>query len=230
MRPEPEAKAKIEIKAEGDEATVYIYDVIDDWYGVNAAEFVKAVRDLDAATIHVRINSPGGQVFDARTMATALKQHPSKVVAHIDGLAASAATTIAMAADEVHISQGGFFMIHNAWMLSVGNSDELRTDAGLLDQVDNSIVGDYVARSGQSDEQIRDWMKAETWFSAEEAKAAGFVDVIDEVVAAANTWKLDAYEHPPEALTAPPPEQKTIDANDARDRADRLLRLYENAA
>ena len=109
------------IEQAGREATVYIYDVIGgDWGGVGARDFVPQLVALDVDTIHLRINSPGGDVFEGRTIATALAQHPAKVIAHIDGQAASAATYVALAADEVEIAEGGFFMIHNAWTIAIG--------------------------------------------------------------------------------------------------------------
>ena len=89
-----------------EEASIYIYDAIGSWFGIDAQEFVRSLNSITANTIHLRINSPGGDVFDARAMITAVRQHKSKIVAHIDGLAASAATGLALAADEVEISEG----------------------------------------------------------------------------------------------------------------------------
>jgi ATP-dependent Clp protease protease subunit len=110
------------VKAEGDEATILLYDVIDPWWGVAAKDFIAALAGDHAPTIHLRINSPGGDVFEARAMATAIRQHKSNVIAHIDGVAASAATYIAViAAKEVEMSDGAFFMIHQAWALAMGN-------------------------------------------------------------------------------------------------------------
>src|SRR5699024_9441941 len=118
-----EAKpSAFEVKAAFNAATIYVYDVIGGFFGgVDAEDFAREVAALDVDTIHLRINSPGGDVFDARAMQTALRGHRAHVIAHIDGLAASAASGIAMAADEIEIAEGGFLMIHNAWTLAMGN-------------------------------------------------------------------------------------------------------------
>lgn len=93
------------VAVEGDEAEIYLYDAIGDWYGVSAAQFVQELRGLDVATIHLRMNCPGGDVFEGRAMATALAQVKAKTICHIEGLAASAATYVAGACDEVERSE-----------------------------------------------------------------------------------------------------------------------------
>jgi len=166
--------------AANDEATVYVYDAIGGWWGIDPKEWVPAFAAIKAKTIHLRINSPGGSVFDAEAMRTAIKQHPANVIAHVDGYAASAATGIAIAANEVEISDGAMFMIHNAWGWASGRAEELRDYADLLDKVDSSIVAAYVKKTGKDEEQVRDWMDKETWFTAAEALTHGFVDKIFE--------------------------------------------------
>jgi len=183
------------------EATVYVYDVIDPFWGVSASQFVKDLAGLTQPTIHVRINSPGGDVFEARAMATAMRNHKSKIVAHIDGLAASAASYIATAASEVEISDGAFLMIHQAWSIAGGNAGDFRSMADLLDKIDGELVREYAAETGQSVEQIAAWMAAETWMTADEAIANGFADrKAAEFASADNQWNLDAYDKAPEAL------------------------------
>lgn len=189
------------------EATVYVYDVIDDWWGIDAESFVREVNDLNVQTLNVRINSPGGDVFTARAMQTALQQHTADVVVHIDGLAASAATFLAMAANEVRISSGAFFMIHKGWSFFMGNADDLRTQATLLDAIDAGIAADYVNRSGLNEEQVLAMMSEETWMSAQQAVDHGFADQIAHVITddtiEDRTFDLSAYEHPPEAYLTP---------------------------
>jgi len=182
--------------------------VIDPFWGVSASQFVKDLAGLTQPTIHVRINSPGGDVFEARAMATAMRNHKSKIVAHIDGLAASAASYIATAAAEVEISDGAFLMIHQAWSIAGGNAGDFRSMADLLDKVDGELVREYAAETGQTVEQITAWMAAETWMTADEAIANGFADrKAAEFQSTENHWQLDAYDKVPEALqarTAPP--------------------------
>lgn len=215
---------QFKVENNADESSIYIYDAIDSMFGINAQEFVKEIGALTAPVIHLRINSPGGDVFDARAIATAIANHPSKVIAHIDGLAASAATYIALAADEVQMADGGFFMIHNAWTLAFGNSGDLIAMADLLDKIDSTIVNDYAKKTGKTADEIGAWMAAETWFTAQEALDNGFVDSITESPKVANTWDLAAYSNAPKALTEPPP------ADDARAVLGCRLRLLAKIA
>jgi len=215
------------IRAEGD--TIYLYDVIGDW-GVSADAFAKSLAAMTVEVVHLRINSPGGDVMAGRAMATAIAQYKGKVIAHIDGLCASAATYVALAASEVEISEGAFFMIHNAWSFAIGNKADMKEMAALLEKIDATIVADYRRKTGKDEKQIVTWMEAETWFTAEEAKEHGFVD---RIVPAAKTskdskpWNLAAYENAPAALTAPPanePDFAEIAASN-----ERRLRLLEAA-
>ncbi len=161
-----------------DEVTLYLYDAIGSWYGIDPKEWVPAFAAIKAKVIHLRINSPGGAVLDAEAMRTIVAQHPAKVIAHIDGMAASAATGLALAAKEIEMSAGGAFMVHDPWGSCVGNAQDMETYAILLRQTADNIVQTYRARTGKPEKQIREWMNAETWFTAEEAKRHGFVDRI----------------------------------------------------
>lgn len=202
-----------------DEATLYIYDAIvsdDSWGGVGAAQLVKEIVALDAPVIHLRINSPGGDVFAARAIEQAIREHNSHVIAHIDGYAASAASYLALAADEVHIAQGGFFMIHKAWTVAWGNSDDLLSTAALLEKVDESLVATYASETGQDAAAIREWMRAETWFSADEAVEYGFADKIADGASAKamSKWDLAAYANAPAAKQEPTPDPDPAPAAD----------------
>ena len=195
-------------------ATVWLYDVIgaDAWGGVDAARFAQDVAAIQAPVIHLRINSPGGDVFQARAMATALQEHPARIVAHIDGLAASAASYVALAADEVEISEGAFLMVHNAWGVVLGNRHDLMEMALTLEKIVASIALDYQTKTGQDLATVQGWMDAETWFTALEALDAGLVDRIansyapDSVVMPQQRWNLSAYSDapvvPPSAVSA----------------------------
>lgn len=168
------------LQASEERAVIWLYDVIGDdlWGGVSAKAFVKNLADITAPVIHLRINSPGGDVFDARAMVTALREHPARLIAHIDGLAASAASYVALACDEVEMAEGAFLMIHNAWGVAVGNRHDLLDMAETLEKIDATILADYETRTGQSATTIRQWMDAETWFTASEALDANFIDRI----------------------------------------------------
>lgn len=218
------------------EASLYIYDVIDAWWGVSAEEVTKAIAGLDAnVTLNVHINSPGGDVFEGRAMATAIAAHPGKTVAHIDGLAASAATFVSAAADEVVMADGAFYMIHNGWTIALGDKRVMTETAALLEKVDGSIVNDYAKRSNASAEQIVAWMNDETWFTAQEAVDHGFVDRIAEKAAKASNatpkaFNLAAYDKTPKALLEPKkPEApaEPVDATEWRAHNERRLRLLD---
>lgn len=193
---------RIQAKADASEATVYVYDEISYW-GVRVADFVKEVAALDVATIHLRVNSPGGIVFDAMAMVAALRNHDAHVISHIDGLAASAASFLAMAADEVRMSDGAFLMIHNAWTFAYGDAAAFRKTADTLDKISESIINEYTKRSSASRDQIVQWMHDETWFTATEAKTHGFIDAVDGgVEEATNRFDLSIFQKVPDALKA----------------------------
>lgn len=195
------------------EATLWLYDAIvrDDYFGgVSALTIGKALAEhRDKAVIHLRIDSPGGDVFAGRAMEQLIKEHPGKVIAHIDGFAASAASYVALAAAERIISQGGQFMIHRAWTMTWGNEEDLTKTAALLRSLDETLVATYAERTGQNPEQLRNWLNAETWFTAEQALEYGFATAIagsdaSQQSAAASAsmqpraWDLSAYARAPQ--------------------------------
>jgi ATP-dependent protease ClpP protease subunit len=165
-------------------AEVTIYDPIgQDWIGngVTAKKFreeLLALGELDE--IVVRINSPGGEVFDGFAIYNALKDNPARVVVHVDGLAASIASVIAMAGDEVIMGRGATLMIHNPWTLAIGDADDMRKVAEQLDKVGKGLVDAYMSRAKVSRQRVISWMDDETWFTAEEAVGAGFADTMAE--------------------------------------------------
>jgi len=183
------------------EATIYLYDVIvnDDWLGgITPLTFAKELVAITDPIIHLRLNSPGGDVFAARAMQTAMNEHASKIIVHIDGIAASAATFLVNQADESIISKGGMLMIHNAWSIAMGNAKDFTDMANLLNKIDDSIVTDYVAKTGKSKQQIIDWMSNETYFSDQESVDFGFVDKIAESSPKNKIdWDLSAYKKLP---------------------------------
>lgn len=208
--PAPSTAGGYSMKAKGkSEAEIILYgDVGDSWFGgVTAKQFaddLKAVGKVD--TINLRINSAGGDVFDGLTIYRLLVDHPARVVTHIDGLAASIASVIAMAGNEIRISESGFLMIHNAWGISIGQADDMRTMADLLDKTTGSIRDVYVARTGNEAAPVEKWMDEETWFTAAEAVENGFADSVSESlrIAARVDPAKHRFRHPPKAIAGTP--------------------------
>ncbi len=249
LRDNQKAQARIPIKSElsEDEATIYLYDVIvsdDYWGGVAAESFVKELHSLTAPVIHLRVNSPGGDVFAARAIEAAIREHGSKVIAHIDGYAASAASYVALAADEVIMSKGSFFMIHKAWTLAFGNSDDFMETAALLDKIDEALVATYEDETKLEAAEILKMMAAETWISSEEAVEMGFADsVVESAPKNCKTWNLSVYEKAPEPeardepklVESPDPEpepeekpEKQPETVNNREKYEQLSRLFKN--
>lgn len=160
-----------------DEDTVYVYgDIGGYWGGVSAEEFAKEIGALTAKTLNVRLNSPGGLVFDGVAIYNVLAQHSANVIVHVEGIAASIASVIAMAGDEIRIAEGARFMIHNPWTIMMGDEDDLRSEADLLKGLKSDLIDIYAARTDQKRADLSDWMKAETWLSARESVEKGFAD------------------------------------------------------
>ena len=177
-------KKWFEIINKADKAEIWIYEQIgeDFWTGggVTAKSFQKELAGIKASQIDLHINSPGGEVFDGITIYNLIKQHPANVTAHIDGLAASIASVIALAGDTVIMAENALFMIHNPWGFAMGDASEMRKTADLLDKIGGSLVTAYATKSGKSDDEISVLMDSETWMTAQEAKDAGFIDEISE--------------------------------------------------
>ena len=192
-------------KAELKQTEVSIFDEIGMW-GVSAKQFISDLQRVPADhSILLRLHSPGGEVFDGNAIANAL-QRRGNVEVQIEGLAASMATVISLAGAPVKMAENGFYMIHNPWGMAMGDAAELRDQAELLDKIRLNMVNAYAAKSGQSAEQITEWMDAETWFTAAEAQAAGFVDEVTDgmaIAATANKFtRLARFKNPPANLTA----------------------------
>jgi ATP-dependent Clp protease, protease subunit len=201
-------KARGEFRADGD--TLWLYDVIAadkeeaDWFGgVAPDQFIGALRAM-SGPVTLRINSPGGSVFGAQAMVAAMREYPSAITARVDSLAASAASVIAAEAASVEMAPGAMLMIHKSWGMAIGNADDMMATAALLEKIDGQIAASYARRGGDAD-----WlalMAAETWFTADEAMAAGLADRVIET----NTqrpkaqWDLSAFARAP-ALPEPAP-------------------------
>ena len=177
------------VNAKGDEAELLIYEEIGEgWFGgVGAKGFAEQVKALGKGVgkINVRINSVGGNAFDGATIYNTLKNHPAKIHVHIDGAAISAASQIAMAGDEIEMAANAVFMAHKASGGVYGKVEELRSYVNLLEKVNDGLVNVYASRTGQTPEQITEWLDEERWFSAAEAVEFGFATKVSPAKAIA---------------------------------------------
>jgi len=212
-------------KSDNGEATIHLYDEVGA-FGSGSKEFLADLAKLDGQHIHLRINSPGGSVVEGTAIYNSLRRHKGGLTVHIDALAASMASVIAMAGAPVYIADNALMMIHNPWTISAGDSDQLRKEADLLDKLKSTLVNAYTRKTGMEEEEIADMMNKETWLDAVEAVALGFADAIEEGVAAAATAtpeslraRFDSFakgmtaeiETPaPEALEAQAPVEATV--------------------
>lgn len=171
----PEVRA-----AEDDEdSTISIFDVIGrDWFGegVTAKRIAAALRAIGKRDVVVNVNSPGGDFFEGLAIYNLLREHPAKVTVKVVGLAASAASVIAMAGDEVRIARAGFFMIHNVWVIALGDRHELREVAAWLEPFDQTATDLYAARTGLEPDDLTKMLDRETWIGGAEAVDKGFAD------------------------------------------------------
>jgi len=196
------------IRARGTGAEVAIYDEIGA-YGVSAKGFLAELGALPEGTpVDLRLNSPGGSVFDAVAIHNALKRHEGTVTVWIDGIAASAASYIAMAGDEIVMPENAFLMIHDPAGLVMGTAEDMRAMAEALDKVKGSLVSGYAAKSGRTPEEVSALMAAETWFDAADAVAQGFADRLIEPVRIAARFDIGRFRNAPpdlvEAIEAEP--------------------------
>lgn len=211
--------------ASEDASTITIYDVIgEDWWsggGFTDKRMSAALRSIGKADVTVNINSPGGDMFDGISIYNMLAAHPGKVTVNVMGLAASAASIIAMAGDEINMATGSFLMIHNAWGVVVGNKLDMRASADIFDQFDGALADIYHARTGVKKAAITDLMDKESWLNADEAIKQGFADArIDDPAPAAKASSA------PGSILA----QRRIEAALAKDNVSRADRQRMIAA
>jgi ATP-dependent protease ClpP protease subunit len=188
------------IRARATGTEVLIYDEIGA-YGVSAKGFLAELGALpDDASIDLRINSPGGSVFDAVAIYNALKRHAGAVNVWIDGIAASAASYIAMAGDTVTMPENAFLMIHDPSGLVMGTAEDMRATAEALDKVKTALIQGYAAKSGKPDAEIAALLTAETWLDAADAVEMGFADQIAEPVKLVASFDIARFRNAPPAL------------------------------
>jgi HK97 family phage major capsid protein len=192
------SRYRINAKAEG-ELEIYIYEEIGEgWFGgLSARQFAKDIEERgDTVTkITLHINSPGGDTFDGNAIYNILKQHKARVVVYVEGIAASIASIIAMAGDEIYIAENALMMVHNPWTYSIGYAEDLRKTADLLDKIRGTLVKTYARRTGLKEDKIVELMNAETWINSDEAIEMGFADETIESMPVAAHYDLSRFKY-----------------------------------
>jgi ATP-dependent Clp protease protease subunit len=175
--------------AQDGDNVINILDVIGEDYwtgeGVTAKRISAALRSIGERDVIVRINSPGGDMFEGLAIYNMLREHKGEITVQTLGVAASAASIIAMAGDKVEIARAGFFMIHNAWILTAGNKNDMRAVADYLEPFDAAMADVYASRTGDTVKEIAKMMDAETWIGGTDAVSMGFADSLlssDDIV------------------------------------------------
>jgi len=173
--------AGIRALEQGD-ATITMFDVIGEDYwsggGITAKKVAAQLRAIGDRPAEVQINSPGGDMFEGIAIYNVLREHPQQITIKVMGMAASAASIIAMAGDQIEIGAASFMMIHNCWVLAVGNRHDMAETAGWLEPFDRAMADVYAARTGQDRAAVEGWMDAETYMSGSTAVERGFADAL----------------------------------------------------
>jgi ATP-dependent Clp protease protease subunit len=192
------------IRNAGKTLEIYVYDAIGGWLGgitpQMVADDLKAAGKIDV--INLRINSPGGDVFDGIAIHNLLKSHRARVEVDIDGLCASIATIIAMAGDEVRMAQNAMFMVHEPSSGAYGTGEDLRKQADMLDQAKEILLDTYVGKTGGDRDHLSELMAGESWLRAADAREEGFVDSITDELEMAACHDLSRFRNAPKHLHA----------------------------
>lgn len=197
-----------EVKDEGERATLYIYGTIGEGWteeeSNRAKDLAQTLDSISPKPVDVRIDSAGGDVYEGFAIASALLRYEGHVRAYVDGMAASAASYIAVMADEVVMADFAWFMIHDAWCLTAGNAAQLLEDAARLDALDKTIADMIAARTGRDFGEVKAAMDAETWYDAQAALDFGLADRVEEtgkrVAARIDAATASRYAHVPEVV------------------------------
>lgn len=167
------------VAAADDDRSISMYDVVgEDWYdeGITLARTAGILRKLGEGDVVVNINSPGGDMFEGIAIYNLLKAHKGHITVNVLGMAASAASIIAMAGDTINIGKSAFLMIHNCWTYAVGNSQGFAQLSDELTQFDKGMAQIYVDKTGLNERRIIDMLDEETWLSGDDAIEMGFAD------------------------------------------------------
>jgi ATP-dependent Clp protease protease subunit len=213
----------VKVMAKGKRAEVLLYDDIGGWFGVTAADFAKEIKAAGAVDeIDLRINSNGGSVFEGIAIYNFLRSHKAKVNVHVDGLAASIASVIAMAGDTVSMADNAWMMIHDPWIMTAGNASELRTIADQMDGFRDSLLDTYMTRASAKREAISEMMAGETWLNATDAKKFGLVDGVTPALQIAASVRREWFRHVPDALATVSYAKQSRDPSKHREQMARM--------
>ncbi|MGG3943377.1 head maturation protease, ClpP-related [Peribacillus psychrosaccharolyticus] len=175
---------KAEVGEESDSATITIYgDIGESWWGesTSAKDVEQELKNITSDSITIHLNSGGGDVFDGIAIYNQLKNHSAEIIVRVDGLAASAASIIAMAADKLYMNTGSMLMIHEASTFAWGTKTDIKKTLNALEGIDKSLADIYMTRFEGKRSEIETMIKNETWFTTSEAVDVGLADEVEEV-------------------------------------------------
>lgn len=184
----------IQGKATDAVAEVYIFDEIGA-YGITAQDFISEMKEYKDTPVNLRINCIGGDVFDGMAMYNIIKKREAKTTAYIEGIAASMGSVIALAADEVIMAENSLFMIHNAWGGAMGEAEDMRKTASILEKISGEIANIYERKTRLSLNRIVEMMDKETWLNANEAYELGFIDLISDSIKVAAKYDVSKFKN-----------------------------------
>ena len=179
-------------KSNSEVATIDIYDEIG-YFGITAKDFLEDVKSIGNKDLHIRMNCVGGSVIDGLAIYNILKSHQGYVTVSIEGIAASMGSVIALAGDDIKMAENAYFMIHNPWGGAMGEAEEMRKTADLLDKMKSNLLSIYHHKTQLSEETLTEMMDAETWMDGQEALDKGFVDGLTAPVKVAAKANLDKF-------------------------------------
>ncbi|MDA3834264.1 MAG: Clp protease ClpP [Spirochaetales bacterium] len=192
-----------------DNVELFLLDVLG-WPFNDINMIIKDLASIKADTITVRINSPGGDVLDSVALYQALKNHSSRVITRIESLAASAASIVAMSGREVQAYSTSLLMIHNSWVIAMGDRFELQEISNILEKIDGTLLDVYIAKTKAGKREMSQMMKDETWFTAKEMKEKGFIDTIVDGKGAKASFDLSIFANVPDELISDDHADSTI--------------------
>jgi len=175
-------------------ADVYIFDEIGS-FGVNAQSFISEIKDYKNTPLNVHLNCVGGDVFEGMAIYNVLKKRSARTTVYIEGIAASMGSVVALAADEVIMAENSLFMIHNAWGGAMGEADDLKRTAGVLEKISNEIASIYVKKTNLPLNEVKEMMDEETWLNAQEALDLGFINSVSDAIKVAAKYDVSKFKN-----------------------------------